>query len=80
MREIVFEACLHDCFKWLLSQYESILVITVQIHLVNLLHFVFSLHLVSFKMCFYVSLFLLSLILALLDIFFGSSDEWIYFI
>ena len=45
--EVVFEAGLHDRLKGLLCKNQCVLIITVQLHLIDLLHFVQSLQLVG---------------------------------
>ena len=45
--EVVFEACLHDCFEGLLCQNQRVFIITIHLQLVDLHYLVESLQLIG---------------------------------
>jgi len=80
MIEVVLETILHNCLKWLGSQYESIFVVTVQLDLVPLRNLVEGLHLIRLKSCTDIGLLFVTLVLTLHNFVFWRSDEWIQLI
>lgn len=75
--QVVLEARLHDCLEGLLGEDEGVLVVTVELDLIDLLHFVESLHLVGLMNRSNVGFFLVTFVLTVDFVFLRCSDIWV---